>query len=217
MSPTNETKHPKDQTYYPISTHNSLRNALEPTVTDNEIQDLVNDGPASVEKLVVLLKESLTVRETAHGPTAPETLTTLYAIPMYATGAESEAYHRLAIARYDEIGEKRSVTGSLYNLGGKLNAQDRYVAAELVLRRALDGLANTLGKGSQQYVGCLRELMRAVGGQGKRVEVQELYDQGNEVLGGVFWTEEDKEMHVTSLESAYKNVIGRGTPVTGSC
>jgi hypothetical protein len=165
--------------------------------------------------LVTLLKESLAVRETASGPTASETLKTLYAIPHYATGAEAEAYHRLAIARYDEIGDKRSVTGSLYNLGCMLNAQDRYMAAEPVLRRALDGLANTIGKGSQQYVGCLRELMRAVGGQGKRIEVQELYEQGNEVLGGVFWTAEDKETHANSLENAYKNVAGRGVAVTG--
>jgi hypothetical protein len=99
-----------------------LRNALEPTVTNNEIQTLVNDGAASANKLAILLKESLAVRETAHGPTAPVTLKTLCAIPQYTTGAEAEAYHRLAIARYDEIGEKRSVTGSLYILGCKLNA-----------------------------------------------------------------------------------------------
>jgi hypothetical protein len=215
MSPTNETKHPQDQTYYPLSTPAFLRNALEPTVTDAEIQVLVNDKVASAGNLVVLLKESLIVRETKYGPTASETLKTLYAIPLYATGAEAEAYHRLAIARYDEIGDRRSVTGSLYNLGCRLNAQNRYVAAEPVLRRALEGLANTIGKGSQQYVGCLRELMRAVGGQGKSAVVQELYEQGKEVLGGVFWTEEDKESHSKSFEDAYKNVVGRGVAVTG--
>jgi hypothetical protein len=57
--------------------------------------------------------------------------------------------------------------------------------------------------------------MCAVGGQGRRGEAQKLYEQGKKVLHRVFWTEEDKQKHVISLESSYKNLTDRGVVVTG--
>ena len=208
MSPTNETKHPQDQTYYPPAAFDRLRKALEPTVSDEQIKAL-SDNEVASDSLAALLKESLAAREASVGRTAPQTLCTLSALSIAcANTTEAETYYRTTIARYKDAGESRGSLSTQYNLGCYLNTQGRYAEAEGVLRPALVELEKRIGVSSQQYIGCLRETVTAVGAQGKSEEAVKLFEEGKKILSEAYWTDEDKEKHAALLEKAYKSASG---------
>jgi tetratricopeptide (TPR) repeat protein len=210
---TNETKSALDTTYYPPSQYILLRQALEPTVSDETVK-LLRSGPIQADSpLPTFLAESLNARSKSLGPTAPQTLDTVQCLAnIYSQQndlANAEIFYRQALAGFLVTGNTRRALGPRYNLGALLNQQGRYVEAVEMLDTALGQLKEVLGEGSQQYVGCLRELMVARAGDGKKQEAERLFEDGRRCIREAHWSDEDKAEHLKTLEDT-RAKIGKG-------
>ena len=89
-----------------------------------------------------------------------------------------------------------------------LNKQGKYAEAEEMLRKVLPRLNIATGKYSQQAIGTTRELCRAVGGQGKWEEAEQMYVDGLELIGGSGMVGDDKETHLKWMKEVGYEIEG---------